>query len=106
MTESHARTDLSTVVSGGDRYRSLLAMRDRLAAEADDSRWAQHKRECVCTCGIGDGRTLVALLKQLHVVLDAIEATPSGEETSAVVQLSARLAAVRSQARGEDSAAS
>jgi hypothetical protein len=70
------------VVASEDYRASLVAMRDRLATEADDTRWAQHKRACHCECGLGDGRTLIAVLKELRVVLALLDALPNGERKS------------------------
>ncbi len=91
MTQSEPSTvdTIADVIAAGDYAESLFAIRDRLAAEADDVRWDQHKRECVCVCGMGDGRTLVAVLARLHVVLDAIEALPEAKEESRLDRISA-----------------
>lgn len=77
MTEGDIDRVLSAVVTDGDKRRSLVAIRDRLAAEADDVTWEKHKAECRCVCGMGDGRTLVAILKELRTVIDAIDAMPN-----------------------------
>lgn len=81
--------DLANTVAGGNHRDSLVAMRDMLAAEADDVTWEKHKRECRCVCGMGDGRTRVALLKELRAVLNAIEALPEAEEGSVLDDLAA-----------------
>ena len=85
-------SDLPDVIRSGDRRDSLVAGRDRLAAEADDTRWAQHKRECNCVCGMGDGRTLVAVLKELRVVLAELDALPNAERKSTSDELAERRA--------------
>jgi hypothetical protein len=64
-------------------------MRDRLAAEADDVTWERHKRECICVCGMGDGRTLVAVLKLLHTIVDALDAIPGSGEVTPLDELAA-----------------
>ena len=67
---------IAAVVPKGDLRSSLESIRDRLAQETDDTLWAQHKRECNCQCGMGDGRLLVALTKRLSEVLAEIAALP------------------------------
>jgi len=80
-----ARSKIATVVPKGDLRTSLVAIRDRLAAETDDVQWARHKRECNCQCGMADIRALVALTKRLEETLAAIEALPKApSEVSAV----------------------
>jgi hypothetical protein len=77
--------EIATVVPKGDVRASLIAIRDRLAAETDDVAWARHKRECNCQCGMADIRALVALTKRLEETLAAIEALPKlPKEASAV----------------------
>lgn len=93
MTESH----LSTVVTRGDLRQSLIAIRDLLAADADDVTWEKHKAECRCVCGMGDGRTRVAIVKELRSVLDALEALPGGKEATAVDGIVARASAKRDE---------
>jgi|SRR5881394_278771 len=88
MTQS----DLSTVVSGGDLRRSLQAMRDLLARDADDVTWEKHKAECKCVCGMADTRARVAVVKELRAVLDAIEALPEVKEESSLDRISAGVA--------------
>lgn len=83
---------LADTVAGGDHRDSLVAMRNMLAAEADDVTWEKHKRECRCVCGMGDGRTRVALLKELRAVLDAIEALPAEKEGSRLDDIAANVA--------------
>lgn len=77
--------DIAAVVPDGDLRASLIAIRDRLAAETDDVKWARHKRECNCQCGMADIRALVALTKRLEENLAAIDALPKvAKEASAV----------------------
>lgn len=71
---------LLDVVSEGDRRASLVAIRDRLADEMDDVTWQKHKAECRCLCGMGDGRTLVNLAKELRTVIAEIDELPGGVE--------------------------
>ena len=87
------RRAIARVVPDGERRASLEAIRDRLAEETDDTLWAKHKRECVCTCGMGDGRLLVALAKELRAVIAELETLPAAKETSTSDQLAARRAA-------------
>jgi|SRR6185436_9255779 len=93
MTQSH----LSAVVSGGDLRQSLEAIRDLLAADADDVTWEKHKAQCRCVCGMGDGRTRVAIVKELRAVLDALEKLPGGKEATAVDGIVARATAKRDE---------
>lgn len=71
---------MANVIPTGNRIASLGAIRDRLAAETDDTRWAKHKAECRCTCGIGDGRVLVALVKELRAVITELDSLPDGRQ--------------------------
>lgn len=82
---------IKTVALKGDRRQILIAIRDRLAAETEDARWAQHKRECTCTCGIGDGRVLVALVKELRSVLGELAALPGAEKESELDRIAGRV---------------
>lgn len=89
---------IATVVPTGDLRASLIAIRDRLAAETDDVKWAKHKRECNCQCGMADIRALVALTKRLEETLAAIEALPKvAKEASAVDRVRAAAAARRDE---------
>lgn len=72
------------------RLELLEAMRDRLAAETDDETWAQHKRECRCACGIGDGRVLVALMKELRSVVEELESLPGAKKETELDRIHAR----------------
>ena len=91
-------TTITDVVPKGDLRASLVAIRDRLAFEADDLRWARHKRECNCQCGMADIRALVALTKRLEETLTAIEALPKvPKEASAVDRVVAAAAARRDE---------
>lgn len=75
---------ISEVVPTGDLRTSLVAIRDRLAAETDDIKWAKHKRECNCLCGMADIRSLVALSKELRDVLKALDGIPAAVAESDV----------------------
>src|SRR5258705_11069822 len=91
-----APSKIATVVPKGNLRASLIAIRDRLAVETDDVKWARHKRECNCQCGMADIRALVALTKRLEETLAAIEALPKqAGEASAVVRVVAAYAARR-----------
>lgn len=70
---------IGSVLSTGDRRASLIALRDRLAEEASDVTWARHKAECRCSCGMGDGRVLVALVKELRAVIAELDSLPEPE---------------------------
>lgn len=81
---------ISKVVPEGDRRVSLEAIRDRLAAETDDTLWMKHKAECHCVCGMGDGRLLIGLVKELRAVIAELETLPGAKELSASDQLAER----------------
>jgi hypothetical protein len=93
---SSSADSISVVVPKGDHRASLLAIRDRLAAETDDLTWSKHKNECHCVCGIGDPRSLVALTKRLEETLTAISALPQPERKESAVDR-ARAAATKRQ---------
>jgi hypothetical protein len=87
------------VIPKGDHRASLIAIRDRLAEETDDTLWAKHKRECNCQCGMGDGRLLVALTKRLSEVLAEIAALPAAGKVTQLDRLADDLAPRRAQRR-------
>lgn len=76
------RVDVLDVIASGRRAESLRALRDRLASELDEERAAEHKRECRCTCGMGDGRVIVALVKELRAVIAELDSLADGQEVS------------------------
>lgn len=90
---------IASVVPRGDRRDSLIAIRDRLAQETDDTLWAKHKRECNCQCGMGDGRLLVALTKRLSEVLAELAGLPEKGEVSKLDRLADELAPRRATRR-------
>lgn len=98
---------IAQVVPLGHRRASLVAIRDRLASETDDTLWAKHKRECNCQCGMGDGRLLVALTKRLSEVLAEIAELPDAGEETDLDRISARVddLAPRRARRGAGTAA-
>lgn len=92
------KVTIATTVPKGDQRASLVAIRDRLAAETDDVKWAKHKRECNCQCGMADIRALVALTKRLEETIAAIAALPEvKKEESAVDRVRAAAAARRDE---------
>lgn len=82
MEQLRSPIQVREVIATGDRGESLRALRDRLAEELDEERAATHKRECRCTCGMGDGRVIVALVKELRAVVAELDAMPGVEGAS------------------------
>lgn len=78
-SSSSSANTLATIIKLGDLRNSLVAIRDRLADELDDIKWAKHKRECTCLCGMSDIRAYVSGTKRLEDVLMAIAALPDPE---------------------------
>lgn len=100
MPGAAEKPSIAAVVPRGDRRASLIAIRDRLAEETNDTLWAKHKRECNCQCGMGDGRLLVALTKRLSEVLAEIAALPEPHsEASDLDKLADELAPRRATRR-------
>lgn len=91
---------IESVVPCGDRRDSLVAIRDRLSAETSDTLWNRHKDDCRCVCGMGDGRMLVALVKELRVVIAELDSLPASREESTSDQLAARRASRIANASG------
>lgn len=85
----------------GDRRATLEAIRNRLAAETNDTLWQRHKEECECFCGMGDGRLLVAIVKELRAVVAELEYLPVPSAKSTSDQLAARRAARLQEASGQ-----
>lgn len=92
-------TRIAEVAPGGDRRATLVAIRDRLAAETDDTLWMRHKDECSCVCGMGDGRLLVALVKELRAVEAELAALPVDEGATDLDRLADELAPRRAKRR-------
>lgn len=99
--EPQRPTRIAEVVPVSDRRASLEAIRDRLAAETDDTLWQRHKDECECYCGMGDGRLLVAIVKELRAVIAELETLPSAKEESPSDQLAERRKARIANAAGQ-----
>lgn len=91
---------IASVAPGNNRRATLVAIRDRLAAETDDLKWAQHKRECHCTCGITSPAALVALVKELRSVELELTSLPAPDgEVSDLDRLADELAPRRATRR-------
>lgn len=90
--ESEPDNPISRTIPLGDRFKSLLAVRDRLAAETDDLKWSKHRAECHCVCGMTDVRALVALTKEIRSVLSEIAAEPEAEGVSKLDDIHASVA--------------
>lgn len=67
--------DLVTAAQSGDQYNTLVALRNRLAEEIEQTT---------------SGRDLAALSKQLKDVLDAIADLPTGRESSPADEIAKR----------------
>ena len=80
-----SKNPISTVVPKGNHRDSLIAIRDRLAAETDDLQWSKHRSECHCVCGMTDVRALVALAKKIEETLAAIAALPVPDRKESAV---------------------
>jgi hypothetical protein len=83
---------LSQVIAQGNLLGSLVAIRDRLAAELDDVKWALHKRECKCLCGMSDIRAYVAGTKRLEETLVRIAALPEADGVTKLDQIASAVA--------------
>lgn len=90
---------IASVAPKNDRRKTLVAIRDRLAVETEDTLWAQHKRECNCQCGMGDGRLLVALVKELRATEAELAALPEVGEVSDLDRQADELASRRATRR-------
>lgn len=100
MARAKAPPTIASVAPANDRRATLVAIRDRLAQETDDTLWAKHKRECNCQCGMGDGRLLVALVKELRAVELELSSLPeTGGEVSDLDRLADELAPRRATRR-------
>lgn len=76
-----------------------------MAEEANDTRWAKHKRECHCVCGMGDGRLMVAIAKELRAVIAELDSLPDAAavEVSDLDRLADELAPRRATRRSASS---
>ena len=78
-------SDLAAEVGSGDRYRGLVALRDRLAADLE---------------GL-DARYVAPVAKQLADVIREIDSLPQSREASTVDDLTSRRKARRAAASGQ-----
>lgn len=86
---------IADVVPLGDLRASLEAIRDRLARELDEIKWAKHRRECVCICGAADLRALVTVSKELREVMVKLETIPVVAAVESEVDKARAAAAVK-----------
>lgn len=79
---------IEQIVTLGDRRKSLVALRDRLATELD-ALSNVHEEGCGCDCGPPpqDGRVVVQITKELRAVIAELDAMPNGKEVSPVDDL-------------------
>lgn len=78
-------SDLQAEVRSGDRYRGLVALRDRLATDLE---------------GL-DPRYVAPVAKQLADVIREIDSLPQSREASTVDDLASRRASRRAAASGQ-----
>src|SRR4051812_4735170 len=83
---------VAEVVPRGDRRLSLEAMRDLLAGEVETAKLAEHRRECVCHCGMADLRALVARTKQMSGLMAEIDGLRETEGKSKLDDIVASVA--------------
>ena len=74
--------NVAKVAADGDRYATLLAVRDRVAQELDDATY---------------GRDVAVLAQRLTAVLAEIDDLPQSRPTAAADVIAARRAARRAQ---------
>lgn len=94
-----SESSIADVAPLNDRRKTLLAIRNRLADETDDTMWANHKAQCHCECGMGDGRLLVALVKELRAVEVELASLPATEEVTDLDRRAVQLAPYRARRR-------
>jgi hypothetical protein len=100
-------SDFVDVIAEGDLRKSLVAIRDLIAAELEPT---EHVAGCDCECGApaNDGRVLAALSKELRTVIDHIEKLPGGKVVSDLDRIAASVEdelAPRREARQSGAAA-
>lgn len=86
---------LSVVAPRGDRRDTLIAARNRVAAELDDLKWSKHKASCHCDCGITDPRSIVALTKELRAIEAELAGLPVPNKKESPVDRARRSASAK-----------
>lgn len=92
------------VIAGGDLRQSLVAIRDRIAADLEAGK---HQDGCTCQCDspvAGDPRALAALSKELRAVLADIARIPSAEKDDPLDRVESAIAEALANVRSGRSA--
>ena len=98
-SSSSDRPSSGAIAARNNRRETLLALRNRLAAELDEDMWAKHKADCICQCGMSDERLIIALTKELRATEAELAALPAEEEKSDLDLLADELAPRRAGRR-------
>ena len=98
-SSSSDRPSIGEIAARNDRRETLLALRNRLAAELDEDMWAKHKSDCVCRCGMSDERLIIALTKELRATEAELAGLPVVERKSGLDDLADELSSRRASRR-------